>query len=273
MRSIKQSITSTKNQRIKDVMQLAKGRKRRAAGLFGVEGVREVSRALASGFVPSEIFVCEEMLSSEFAADIDVAASRYGCLVSAVTREVFQKLAMREDSGGAFVVFKDRVTSLGDIDLPADPLIVAVQGIEKPGNLGALLRSADGAGVDAVIVLDSPLDIFNPNVIRSSLGTVFSNTLCTASSEQFFSFCRDRAIATYAAALTERTISYESSDYTAPSAIILGAEATGLTGFWLQAADHVVKIPMLGIADSLNVAVAGSILVYEARRQRSAGKT
>jgi TrmH family RNA methyltransferase len=271
MQNIRQTITSTSNQRIKDVLQLAKGRKRKAAGVFGVEGVREISRALASGFVPDTMFVCEEMLTTEFARELDAAAGRHQCPVFAVSRAVFEKLAMREDSGGAFVVFQDRVTALTSLQMPDRPLIIAVQGIEKPGNLGALLRSADGAGVDAVVVLDSPLDLFNPNVIRSSLGTVFSNALCHATSDEFLDFCRARQIKTFAAALTDRTTSYESHDYTGASAILLGSEADGLTPFWLAAADHVVKIPMMGIADSLNVAMAGAIFVYEARRQRTCG--
>lgn len=272
MRHITQHITSTKNQRIKDLMQLAKGRKRKSLGIFGVEGEREISRALSSGFEPVDMYVCVEMLSPTFSAELDLAAEQSRVQVCGVTREVFSKLAMREDSGGAFVVFRDRANTLSSLKLPEKPLIVAVEGIEKPGNLGALLRSADGAGADAVVVLDTALDIYNPNVIRSSLGTVFSNQLCTATSQEFLEYCRDRRIATFAAALTDRTQSYETQDFTNPSVLILGSEAHGLTKFWLEHAGAVIKIPMLGIADSLNVAMAGSILLYEARRQRSVKK-
>lgn len=268
MRHITQQITSTKNQRVKDVMQLAKGRKRKSMGLFGVEGEREISRALRSGFEPVEMFVCVEMLSPELSAELDAAVERFRMQAFGISRDVFSKLAIREDSGGAFVIFQDRAVRLSSLKLPENPLIVAVEGIEKPGNLGALLRSADGAGADAVVVLDTSLDIYNPNVIRSSLGTVFSNQVCTATSQEFFDFCREQQVATYAAALTDRTQSYDTQDFTKASALILGSEAHGLTTYWIENAGTVIKIPMLGIADSLNVAMAGSILLYEARRQR-----
>lgn len=266
---MRQLITSLKNQRIKDVLTLSKGRKRKMAGVFGVEGDREITRALESGFVPEQLFICSEMISPNFSVTLDTAERQHSCLVFDVTKEVFRKLAVREDSGGAFAVMRDRDISLSQLQLPDRPLIIAAQGIEKPGNLGALLRSADGAGVDAVVVLDALIDIYNPNVIRSSLGTVFGKHICTATSQQFFEFCQKNSIRTFGAALTERTVSYEKEMYTGNSAIILGSEATGLTEFWLKNAAALIKIPMLGIADSLNVAMAGSILMYEARRQRS----
>lgn len=265
---MRQMINSIKNQRIKDVLSLAKGRIRKSTGLFGVEGDREITRALLSGFVPDQIFFCPEMIAPDFLLTLENSEKQFKCPVFAVSKEVFQKLVIREDSGGAFVVFQDRDNSLVQLKLPANPLVIAAQGIEKPGNLGALLRSADGAGVDAVIVLDALIDIYNPNVIRSSLGTVFAKNICTATSQQFLEYCQENSIRTFGAALTERTVSYENETYTGSSAIILGSEAAGLTDFWLENAVSLVKIPMLGIADSLNVAMAGSVLMYEARRQR-----
>jgi len=264
---MRQVITSSKNQRIKDAMALGKGRKRKAAGLFGVEGEREIMRAIQSGYVPENLFICPDLLSPDLSVLICEVERKRGLPVFEVSKDVFEKLAVREDSGGVFAIFPDRQLYLDELLLPANALIIAVEGIEKPGNLGALLRSADGAGFDAVVVLDALIDIYNPNVIRSSLGTVFSKQVVAVSSKEFYDFCLKKSLVTIGAALSDRAINHDKQSYTASCSIILGSEAFGLSEFWMEHADHLVKIPMLGIADSLNVAMAGSILMYEARRQ------
>ncbi len=264
---MRQVITSSKNQRIKDVVALGKGRKRKAAGLFGAEGEREITRAIQSGYVPESLFVCNELVSKEFSAVLFDIERKHNLTIFEVSKEVFDKLAVREDSGGVFAIFPDRQLTLSKLNLPEHALIVAIEGIEKPGNLGALLRSADGAGFDAVVVLDALIDIYNPNVIRSSLGTVFSKQVVATTSKEFHDFCKDKSLITIGAALYDRANTYDDLTYTTGCAIILGSEASGLSEFWIEKADHLAKIPMLGIADSLNVAMAGSIMMYEARRQ------
>ncbi len=269
---MRQVITSSKNQRIKDAVALGKGRKRQAAGLFGAEGEREITRAIQSGYIPESLFVCPDLVTPDFSAVLSDIERRHNLTVFEVSKDVFAKLAVRAGSGGVFAVFPDRQLILSQLCLPELALVVAVEGIEKPGNLGALLRSADGAGFDAVVVLDAVIDIYNPNVIRSSLGTVFSKQVVTATSKDFYDFCKDKSLSTIGAALSDRATTYDEQTYTAGCAIILGSEAFGLSDFWMEKADHLAKISMLGIADSLNVAMAGSIMMYEARRQVFAKK-
>jgi TrmH family RNA methyltransferase len=264
---MRQVITSSKNQRIKDAVALGKGRKRKAAGLFGAEGEREITRAIISGYVPESLFICLDLVTEVFSKFLAESERRHGFMVYEVSKEVFEKLAVREDSGGVFAVFPDRLVELEALALADHALIIAVEGIEKPGNLGALLRSADGAGFDAVVVLDALIDVYNPNVIRSSLGTVFSKQVVTASSKEFYDFCKNRSLTTIGAALSDRALAHDQQSYTSGCAIVLGSEAFGLSNFWLEKADKLARIPMLGIADSLNVAMAGAVMMYEARRQ------
>jgi TrmH family RNA methyltransferase len=266
---MRQVITSSKNQRIKDVIALGKARKRKAAGLFGVEGEREITRAILSGYIPESLFICSELISPNFSVTLTEIERKQNLTVFEVSKEVFEKLAVREDSGGVFAVFPDRQLSLSHLNLPENPLVIAVEGIEKPGNLGALLRSADGAGFDAVVVLDALIDIYNPNVIRSSLGTVFNKQVVTTTSKDFHAYCKEKSLSTIGAALSDRATRHDQQIYCSGCAIILGSEANGLSNFWIEKAQYLAKIPMLGIADSLNVAMAGSIMMYEARRQFS----
>jgi TrmH family RNA methyltransferase len=261
------AITSAKNPRVKDVVALkTKARERDARGVLVVEGAREIDRALRSGFRAESVFACPDELSPAAQAILASLGDRGQRFE--VTREVFAKLAVREGSDGLVVVFAQRRTTLAELRLPAVPLLLAVESVEKPGNLGALLRSADGAGADAVIVLGHGVDLYNPNVIRTSLGTIFHVPVVAATSAEFSAFCAERGLAVHAAALTERTQDYAAVDYAKPCVILLGSEKAGLSPAWLEGADTLVKIPMLGIADSLNVATAGTVLLYEARRQR-----
>jgi RNA methyltransferase, TrmH family len=263
-------ISSARNPRVLAALELAKPRERARRGLFAVEGAREIARALAAGLDPVEAFWIADPspAAAVVVADLrarDVAAAE-------VTRAVFDRLVVRAGADGLYVIFARPPTpGLADLTLGADPLLLVVHGVEKPGNLGALLRVADGAGVPAVIVLDQSADPTNPNLIRASLGTVFALPVVGATSAEFRAWCTARQIRVYAAALTDRSLPWSAVRYTGGAAILLGSEAYGLDDYWLGAADAVVRIPMAGVADSLNVATAGAILLYEAVRQRSAG--
>jgi TrmH family RNA methyltransferase len=257
-------LTSPQNARVKSVVALQKAKERKARGVFAVEGAREIDRALRSGYELVEMFVCPEILS---AAARTVAQANGGERFE-VTPAVFEKMAVREGSDGLVAVLRQKAHTLDALVLPRAPLLVVVEGVEKPGNLGALPRSADGAGVDAVVVLDDAVDIYNPNVVRSSLGTVFHVPTAVARGEDLRAFCRERGIKVHAAALDARAVTYTEADYRGGAAILLGSEKAGLSPYWLAEADRLVQIPMLGLADSLNVATAGAILAYEARRQR-----
>ena len=155
--------------------------------------------------------------------------------------------------------------------LSADPLILVIEGVEKPGNLGAMLRTCDAVHVDAVIVCDTKTDIYNPNAIRSSIGTVFTNQIAVATTSDVIEYLREKGLTTYAADLTASE-SYYQKDFVRPSAIIVGDEATGLSAEWVEAADDRIKIPMLGRIDSLNVSVSAAVLLYEAIRQKQINK-
>jgi RNA methyltransferase, TrmH family len=265
-------INSARNPRIRAALDLAKARERDRRGVFGVEGAREISRALAAGLRPVEAFwLPEGELSPPAGTVVAALLSRPEVAAAEVTAAVFDRLVVREGTDGVYVVFaRPPAVSLAGLRPARVPLLLAVEGVEKPGNLGALLRVADGAGADAVVVLDGTVDPVNPNVVRASLGTVFAVPVVAASSPEFRDWCGRHGISVYAAALADHALSYPDADCTGPVALLLGSEAHGLTPYWLDAADQVVRIPMRGIADSLNVATAGAVLLYEAVRQRAA---
>jgi len=261
-------ISSLKNPRVRAVTQLAQAKERRRSGLFASEGAREIARALAAGYHLVEIYSCAEALSVNAQMLLDNLSNQTSACRYHVTPAVFAKMVVREGSDGLVAVCMQRSLHLSDLVLPAVPLLLAVQNLEKPGNFGALLRSADGAGVDAVIYLDRPLDLYHPQVQRNSLGTVFSMPVVAATSTQMRAYCQARQLQIFAAALTDSALSYTAVDYTQPSVLLLGEEAHGLSADWLSGAATCIKVPMLGSADSLNVAAAGAVLLYEARRQR-----
>jgi TrmH family RNA methyltransferase len=268
-------ITSPKNPRVAALRALLDKRAERdAAARFVVEGAREIGRALASDQRPLEAYTCPESLSSESKALLSRPEMR-GLAPVELSLAAYAKLAVREGVDGLLVVFALERQSLASLDrLFADraassvPLLLAAQNIEKPGNLGALLRTADGAGVDAVVTLDDAVDPFGPQAIRGSVGAVFHVPVVAASSEEFRAWCKRHSVRTFGAALTPAAQPYATADLRGPSAIVLGPEDVGLSADWLGAADALVVIPMAGIGDSLNVSVAGAVLLYEARRQR-----
>lgn len=272
-----QTITSARNPRIKEIVKLNKRRQRDERRVTVVEGVREVTRALACGVIPQEAYVCLELVEKSGAeatvgALQELAEKRRAWLYE-VTTEVFAKIAYRGDSGGLLLVVPYFGRSLDELPLGESPFLVVVEGAEKPGNLGAILRTADAAGVDGVLVCataaQSATDIHNPNAIRASLGTVFSVPLAQADTASAIRWLREQKIRTVATS-PDATRLYTATDLTGPTAIVMGSEAEGLSDAWLAAADQQVVIPMHGIADSLNLSTATALLLYEVVRQRGA---
>lgn len=252
-------ITSKTNPKIKNVVKLQKSSERREQNRIIIEGRREIERALACGFVIDTLFVCNELgaQSSDLKANI----------IEEVSLEVFEKIAYREGSDGLLAVAIPRYSDLKDFKPKKNPLIIVLETVEKPGNLGAVMRTADAAGVDAVIIADPRTDLFNPNAIRASIGTIFSVPLFACSSEECIKWLKENDITIYCTYL-KASIDYLDADFRKGSAIVMGTEATGISDIWVEAADQNLIIPMNGIADSLNVSVTTAIVVFEAIRQR-----
>lgn len=273
-------ISSVHNPHIKQVAKLEKRSERERERLTPVEGVREVSRALAAGIVPATAYICPEIAT---APELQVALAELGRLersgrtrLFTVTPEVYARLAVREGSGGVLLLLPYLRTELDNLRLPASPLLAVVENAEKPGNLGAILRTADAAGVDGLIACWSAgeaggTDVHNPNAVRASLGTIFHVPLAEAPSEQAIPWLRSRGIR-IAAATPEGATLYTEAGLCGPLAIVLGSEAHGLSREWLAAADLRLFIPMAGQADSLNLAASAAILLYEAVRQRQTAR-
>jgi TrmH family RNA methyltransferase len=239
---------------------MEKVRERRKSGLFVVEGARETELAVQGGYSLQALFVCREIWG-----DGSPLPKAEQCFE--VSPAVFKKLAYRAGSDGLLAVAAQKELRLENLQLPQNPLIIVLEAVEKPGNLGAILRTADAAKVDAVVVCDPQCDVFNPNVVRSSVGCLFTVQMACCTSSEALDFLRKRGIKTLAAALRSATW-YHETDMRSPCAVVVGAEADGLTDFWLRAADARIKIPMRGAIDSLNVSVAAAVITFEAMRQR-----
>lgn len=266
-----QHITSRQNPRVKDVARLRLTRERQRQGRFVVDGAREILRAIQAGVEVVEAFVCHELLESDdarLAADRALAAAG---VAATVTPEVFEKICFGERTDGVVLVAKTPQRTLASLALPPAPLVAILEGIEKPGNLGAILRSADGAGVDAVIVADPKTDMFNPNAIRASLGTIFSLPVATATSAETVRWLAERGLPIFAAKV-DATQLYTEADFSRGAAIVLGSEAAGLSGEWSTAQVTGIRLPMAGVADSLNVSATAAVLFYEARQQRGVSR-
>lgn len=260
-------ITSRHNPRLKQAAKLRDSRERRKTGRLLIDGARETLRALAAGVEPVEAFVDESSPSERTAEALD-ELDRRGVETFPVASDAFAKLAYGERADGVVLVATAPVRGFADLKLPADPLIAVIEAVEKPGNLGAILRTADGAGVDAVVVADPRVDLFNPNAIRASVGAVFREGIAVATADEARAWLADNGWPIYATR-PEAKQSYTQADYTQGCAIILGSEAEGLAPEWNAVATG-VSLPMLGVADSLNVSAAAAVLFYEARRQRDA---
>ncbi|MFN8207682.1 MAG: RNA methyltransferase [Bacteroidales bacterium] len=259
-------ISSLQNPRIKNILKLDKPSERKAQNLFVLEGIHEFKHACQAGYSINSVFWCPEILPEpEFRTLVS------GCLaqppIYEVTQPVFEKISYRGGTGGICALAVPVFRRPGDLQLGKAPLILVLEAVEKPGNLGAILRSADGAGIDAVIIADPHTDLYNPNVIRSSVGCLFTVQTAMCTGTEALSFFKERGIRSLAAALPARKF-YHEEDYRQGTAFIMGTEATGLSSFWLEQADGMVKIPMLGGNDSLNVSISSAILIYEAQRQR-----
>lgn len=250
-------IISVQNARIKHVVALQlKSSLRREKGLFVVEGQREIEHCIACGYEITELFV------------IDSLGYSGGIPATVVTPQVYEKMAYRERTEGIIAVAKCKEHRLDDLHLKEKPLVVVIESVEKPGNLGAILRTAEAAGVDAVMVCDPLTDLYNPNLIRASIGGVFSVPVAVCNSKDCIAFLKAHKIRILTAQLQD---SYDYYDYDMheATAIVMGTESTGLTQQWREAADAHIRIPMLGRLDSLNVSVSAAILMYEAVRQRN----
>lgn len=259
-------ITSLQNPRVKRYVRLRdKSSARRSDGVFCVEGVREISHCLHSGYEIETIFLAPSIASM---SPGDILSNRPCPHVISVSEAIYARMALRGDTEGVVAIFNTREKKLHDLDLPPTPLLTILESVEKPGNLGAVLRSADAAGVDAVIICDPLTDIYNPNLIRASLGAVFTVPCVTCPSSECISFLKANGIQILTAQLQDSSLYYD-TDMRRPTAIVMGTEAAGLSQIWREAADAHIRIPMLGDLDSLNVSVSAAILMFEAVRQRT----
>jgi RNA methyltransferase, TrmH family len=262
-------ITSLQNPRLKEVIKLRDRGGREEAGLMIVEGYRELKRALENGVRPRALFYSPAWYLGANEPGLVERCGAEGAELVECSKEAFAKIAYRDRPEGLLALAPIQRRGLADLQLPENPLLIVAEAIEKPGNLGSILRSADAAGVHGVIVCDRCTDLHNPNVVRSSIGTLFTVPVAEATSEETLAWLKARGIRIFAATPhAERA--YTQADMKPGCAIVVGAEQYGLSERWMQAADERVKIPMLGQADSLNVANATTILLYEAVRQRRA---
>ncbi len=253
-------ISSLQNQKIKDLVTLeTKSRERRKRGIFAVEGRREIERALACGFQTVEIFCTDE----------STVPRNTDCPVYVVTDKVYGKIAYREGTEGIIAVMREKNTP--PEELPANSLVLVLESVEKPGNLGAVLRSADAAGVDAVFICDPLTDLYNPNLIRASLGAIFSVPTVCCTSQEAFSVIKSAGLRILTAQLQDSELYYD-TDMTCGTALVFGTEDKGLTDYWRERSDARIRIPMAGLMDSLNVSVSAAILCFEAVRQRKSLK-
>ena len=299
-------ITSAQNARVKAVVALQqKSAERRRTGLFVVEGQRELEHCVEAGLEVQEVFVCEEIAGMEGCDKIAAHSGlqigdgglqsvggglqsvgdgglqsvdgglqsvgdgglRSGGAVVRVSRAVYEKMAYRGGTEGVMAVVRSRVLGLEDLRLGESPLVVVVERVEKPGNLGAILRSADAAGADAVVVCDALTDLWNPNLVRSSIGAVFTVPTVVCGSEECIAFLKGKGIQILTAQLQDSCLYYD-TDMRRGTAIVMGTEATGLTEVWRRAADAHIRIPMLGRLESRNVSVSAAERLFEAVRQR-----
>ncbi len=258
-------ITSLQNPSIKNVVKLSKARERMEQQRFVIEGARELSLALEGGYEIVELYVCRELFATTRYPGVLTTIPEK--VVVEVSREVFRKMVYRESSDGVVALAKPKEHKLGDLRLGSNPFVIILEAVEKPGNLGAVLRTADAAGVDAVVVCDPRTDLYNPNVVRSSVGTLFTVQTARCTSVEALEWLRENGIASYAAEL-QAAEWYQDVDFTGPSAIVMGTEAEGLTDFWVDNSTKRIKIPMRGKIDSLNVSVSTAVLTFEAMRQR-----
>lgn len=260
---MRKHISSLSNPLIKHLLLLQKKSKHRNSyNEFVIEGVQELSYAIEAKYILKQILICPDLYENE----VVLENSEYEIIE--ISKEIFEKLAYRSTTGGVIAIAESRNSSLKDLKFKNDtPLILVAEAPEKPGNIGALLRTCDAANLDAVIIANPKTDLYNPNIIRSSVGTIFTNSIATGSTSEIIDFLKKHNIQIFAAALQEST-SYLKEDFSKPSAIVVGTEHEGLSESWRSQASKIIKIPMEGKVDSLNVSVSAAILIFEAKRQR-----
>ncbi|WP_298777502.1 RNA methyltransferase [uncultured Polaribacter sp.] len=258
-------ITSTQNSYIKNLLKLQeKSRERKKQGLFLIEGKREINLSITSDYIIDTIlfvgnFLTKKELSFYISNDIEIIK---------ISKDVYQKIAYRDSTEGVIAIAKTKDLSLKNIKFKnKNPLILVAESLEKPGNIGALLRTADAANIDAVFIANPKSDLYNPNIIRSSVGCIFTNKIAVGSSEEMIDFFKEKGVNIFATTL-QNSNEYYKENYLNPSAIVVGTEASGLTKAWRDAATQNIHIPMQGKIDSMNVSVAAAIVIFEVKRQR-----
>ena len=259
------TISSLQNPFIKQLVQLKeKSKLRKQTGLFIIEGKREVSLAIKGNYTLETLYYYADLFSASEAAALEA----YGIDIIEISKPVYEKVAHRETTEGVIAVAKAKDLSLENLKLSSEnPLILVAESPEKPGNIGALLRTADAANIDAVIIVNPLTDFYNPNIIRSSVGGVFTVPLATGSTKEVIAYLKRNNISIYSAILQE-SVPYDTIDFRTPSALVIGTESTGLTEEWRNDSTAKIRIPMEGKLDSMNLSVAAGILIFEAKRQR-----
>jgi len=256
-------ITSSQNPFIKSLILLQeKAKSRKQSGTFLIEGMREIELAIKGKYTIETILYLPELVS-----ETQINKLKKGSEIIEISKEVYQKLAYRDTTEGILAVAKSKSLEMAVLKLPENPLILIMEAIEKPGNIGAILRTCDAAKIDAVIIANPKTDLYNPNIIRSSVGCLFTNQIAIGSTEEIIDFLIQNKINFFSATLQNAT-SYHTQDYTTPTALVVGTEATGLSELWRKKATQNIIIPMRGEIDSMNVSVAAAILIFEAKRQR-----
>ncbi|MDG1528321.1 MAG: RNA methyltransferase [Polaribacter sp.] len=258
-------IESLQNSTIKNILKIQeKSRERKKSGLFIIEGKREVSLAVKRDYTIVSLLFCEDVVSEK---ELDAFTSENSEIIS-ISKEVYQKIAYRNSTEGIIAIAKTKEFSLENINFStATPLILVAEAPEKPGNIGALLRTCDAANADAVLIANPKTDMYNPNIIRSSVGCLFTNQIATGTTEEIITFLKENKINSFATTL-QNSNEYHKEDYTKATAIIVGTEDAGLSSAFRNAATQNINIPMQGEIDSMNVSVAAAIVIFEAKRQR-----
>jgi RNA methyltransferase, TrmH family len=257
-------IISAENSKIKKALKLRDSRERKKTGEIIIEGAREISLALNGGIIPKTLFYCAELEADETPDLFGISQEK----VLLVAKNIFNKISARENPDGLLMVSSAPQTGIENIELSKNPLIIVLEAVEKPGNLGAVMRTADAAGADAVMVADPKTDIYNPNAIRASQGSIFTVPVCAENSKTIYEWLCAKKINIFCAAIRNDAIEYTAADFSKPTALLFGPEDKGLSNFWIKNG-KTIYIPMRGKIDSLNVSVSAGIIVFEALRQRN----
>lgn len=260
-------ITSAKNELIKDIVNLqAKSKERRKRGITLIEGVKEISIALKSGIIFEKILFSPDIISLE-QLELVLLDQFHSTEIFEISADAFSKISYRETTGGMLVVARTKEWRLNDLVVKNNSFFIVLESVEKPGNLGAICRIADAAKVDGIIICDALTDIYNPNSVRASLGCVFSIKVVYSKFDETINWLRENNVTSYAAELNAAEF-YHNYELNGKTAVVFGTEATGLSTNWINGADKKIKIPMLGLIDSLNVSASVAIITFEAMRQR-----